>query len=117
MIEINFAFDKQYQSTDDNDDQWRLYNYRTREFAKKVGDFVNIYRITDYGSELKYKDAPVDQGEIIFRKLFKNAEPIILNKEFQEKDSRKNIIPYIPKHPDYNFGQIKNNRYDDWDIM
>ena len=115
--EIYLAFDKQFQSTDENDDQWRLYNYRTKEFAKKVGNFVDIYRIIDFGNELNYKDAPVDQGERIFKKLFNNAEPLIVNKQLQEKEIKSNVIPYVPKYPDYNFGKIRNNNYDSWDIM
>lgn len=115
--EIYLAFDKQFQSTEENDDQWRLYNYRTKEFAKKIGDFVDVYRIIDFGNELNYKDAPVDQGERIFKRLFTNAEPIIVNKEYQEKETKQNIIPYVPKYPDYNFGKIHDNNYDSWDIM
>lgn len=115
--DIYLAFDKQYEKVSEDDDQWRLYNHRTKEFAEKVGQFVNIYRITDYGSELQYKDAPVDQGEKTFNRLINNAEPLVVNKELVVKEKKNNKIPYVPKKPDYNFGQIDNINEYSWDIM
>ena len=114
---IYLAFDKQYQSTSIADSQWSLYNHRTREFAQKVGKFVNIYRIVDFGDKLEYKDAPVDKGEKVFNELFKNAEPLVVNNEYVEDESAASRIPYTPKQPDYDFGNFDIEDDDSWAIM
>lgn len=86
--EIIFAFDKQYQTVSEEDKQWRLYEKKTREMAEKIGKAVDVSRIVDYFEDnrtplLDYKDAPIDKGKQIFESLYKNREPLVINKESQ----------------------------------
>lgn len=77
--EIYLAFDKQYQTDDEEDTQWRLYEKKTRTLAEKVGKEVDVYRIIDEkGGKLNYKDAPIDQGVEYFRYLLERAEPLMV---------------------------------------
>lgn len=92
---IYLAFDKQYQTIAIDDPQWKLYDKRTYEFAKRVGQHVDVYRVCDYREEgkekLDYKDAPIDKGEEIFRELLDHAEPLIINKEDAKSKSDEEI--------------------------
>lgn len=81
--EIYLAFDKQYQSIDEDDLQWKLYEKKTRALAERVKKYVDVYRIIDFKdpdkAKLEYKDAPIDKGEEVFRLLLENAEPLVQN--------------------------------------
>ena len=83
--EIILAFDKQYETVDDRDEQWRLYDKKTREFARKIGKYVNVSRIVDFAHAPKigYKDAPIDKGKEIFDELYSRREMLIVNGEEQ----------------------------------
>lgn len=101
--QIFLAFDKQYQTTDKDDRQWNLYEKKTRAVAKKVGGFVDIYRVIDYYDSdkaplLNYKDAPIDQGKDIFDELFMHKEPLVLSGiEQKTADQRDLEITTRPK--------------------
>lgn len=82
---IYLAFDKQYK--EEEGEEWTLYDRKTRELAEKVhrwsvenpdadGAGVKMYRLRDINNNLKYKDAPVDEGRKVFQEIFDNPEPI-----------------------------------------
>lgn len=95
--EIYLAFDKQYQVVDSDDRQWQLYEKKTKTLAKKVGQYVDVYRIVDYYEDdkeqlLGYKDAPIDCGKKVFDKLFDQREPLIIGGELQEDRKRLELL-------------------------
>ena len=96
--EIILAFDKQYQNVDDFDKEWTLYEKRTREFARKIGKYVNVSRITDLEDEpkLDYKDAPIDKGKEIFDELYSRREMLIIDGEEQPSRRDKEKVDPIP---------------------
>lgn len=81
---IFLAFDKQYKS--EEGEEWALYDKKTRELAEKVYAWSStlpkddpehdlaIYRLKDVTGMLDYKDAPVDKGSEVFRKIFNAPE-------------------------------------------
>lgn len=94
--EIYLAFDKQYQSIDEGDPQWKIYEKKTRSLAEKIKNYVDVYRIIDFKdadkAKLDYKDAPIDKGEEVFRALLEQAEPLVLNGQSvldTEKEARE----------------------------
>ncbi len=70
--EIILAFDRQYREEEGSD--WELYEKKTRTLAAKVGKFCQISRIRDTDHFLEFKDAPIDQGEAVFRLLYNQRE-------------------------------------------
>ena len=96
--EIILAFDKQYEIIDDLDNQWILYEKKTREFARKIGKYVNVSRITDLEDEpkLNYKDAPIDRGKEIFDELFIRREMLMIDGEEQPSRRDKEKVDPIP---------------------
>ena len=89
--EIILAFDKQYEVIDDLDNQWILYEKKTRDFARKIGKYVDVYRIIDDrdNPKIDYKDAPIDKGKEVFEELYNKREPLFINGEevIQKKES------------------------------
>lgn len=80
--EIILAFDKQYESQDEDDPHWQLYNKKTYELAKKVKDYCNVYRLCDpMNGKLLFKDAPVDEGQEYFEYMLERKEPLFINGE------------------------------------
>lgn len=76
---IILGFDKQYESMDIDTIPWRQYEHRTYEFAKRIKDHCDVYRLCDrMDGKLKYKDAPVDQGEEYFKWLLEHKEPLFI---------------------------------------
>lgn len=79
---IILGFDKQYESQDPHDTQWTQYEHRTFEFARRIKDHCDVYRLCDaVEGDLDYKDAPVDKGEEYFRWLLAHKEPLFINGE------------------------------------
>ena len=65
--EIVLAFDKQYESMDGKD--WGLYEKKTKDVARKVGNHCIVSRIIDNADCIEYKDAPIDKGKTVFETL------------------------------------------------
>lgn len=79
---IILGFDKQYESQDPYDTQWKQYEHRTYEFAKRIKNHCDVYRLCDrMDGKLDYKDAPVDKGEEYFKWLLAHKEPLFINGE------------------------------------
>lgn len=82
---IYLAFDKQYQV--EEGEEWSLYDRKTRELAEKVyrwsvenhdadGAGVEMYRLKDIDGNLKYKDAPVDEGFDAFKRILDRPQAL-----------------------------------------
>lgn len=76
--EIIIAYDKQYliehiDSEDKNTKEYKEYEKYIKnliKIAKLLINYVKVSVITCWTDELKYKDAPIDEGKDIFIKLF-----------------------------------------------
>ena len=108
--EIILAFDRQYETVDEEDRQWKLYEKKTQGLAEKVKAYVNVSRIVDYDDHplLNYKDAPIDQGAEVFRELFERREMLATDgisqreqerrrRELSQKEALAEIARSIPK--------------------
>lgn len=88
--EIILAFDRQYENTDSDNLQWKLYEKKTQELAERVKAYVNVSRIVDYDDHplLNYKDAPIDQGAEAFRELYERREMLVIDGVSQREQER-----------------------------
>lgn len=76
MQELIIGLDKQYQIQDRNDKEYDLYCRKTEKLADRVKHYIKVSRIEDTEGLLKYKDAPVDCGEEVFRYLLERRIPL-----------------------------------------
>ncbi len=92
--EIILAFDKQYR--EEEGQEWDLYEKKTRVLAAKVGDFCRVSRIKDIDNLLRFKDAPIDQGQGIFDLLFKSREmlSVVAGEEPKTSPQKKDILQF-----------------------
>lgn len=68
--EIIIAFDKQFKEI--GDDEYKRWIKKLKSISTKYRAYCNISFLFDKENLLNYKDSPIDKGEEIFLKLFKN---------------------------------------------
>lgn len=76
--EIILAFDRQYQSVENDNLDWHFYEEKTKGLAQKVGQYVKVSRIADKDNLLQYKDAPIDRGKEVFECLYSKREVLTM---------------------------------------
>lgn len=67
--EIVIAFDRQFQEI--GDEEWKRWTRKLTDIHKKYSPKCHISFMFDKTGLLDYKDSPIDKGEDIFMKLFK----------------------------------------------